>query len=320
MSEMADPGPTIGALMIGGIVGATMYGLTCSQGFMYYNRGVKDSAPMRGYVLALWLVDSVNVFLMGHMLYYTFVTHYGDPSVFYTPVWSLVALVLFTSIVSFMVRGMYIKGIWHLSHEHPVITGVLALLSVFDFVCGIILSVKGFRVNEGDLAGLKVYLYLNFASAVLADASVAGTLFHLLRVARTGNVRTDTALGRLMLYTVNTGMLTVADASIALITFAVMPHNFVFLTPFMVLSHFYTNALFSSLNSRTLIKSSDHVVSVNLSNVTPPRFPGSSASSSNPHNGPQLQIPIQTAVHTRVDGSGSDNEDLKSQYSYAKAL
>ncbi|KAH9896816.1 hypothetical protein C8Q73DRAFT_427115 [Cubamyces lactineus] len=315
---MANPGPTIGALMVGGIVGATMYGLTCSQGFMYYNRGVKDSTLMRGYVLALWLVDSINVFLMGHMLYYTFVTHYGDTSVFYTPVWSLVGIVLLTAIVSFMVRGMYIKGIWHLSHEHPIITGILALLSVFDFVCGVILSAKGFRVNEGDLAGLKVYLYLNFASAVLADAAVAGTLFNLLRGARTGNARTDTALGRLMLYTVNTGLLTVADATIALITFAIMPHNFVFLTPFMVLSHFYTNALFSSLNSRTLIKTSDHIVSVNLSNVTPPRFPGSSGSTSNPHNGPQ--IPIQTVVQTRVDGSGSDNEDLKSQYSLAKAL
>ncbi|KAI0659137.1 hypothetical protein C8Q70DRAFT_152330 [Cubamyces menziesii] len=317
---MADPSPTIGALMVGGIVGATLYGLTCSQGFMYYNRGVKDSNLMRGFVLALWLVDSLNVILMGHMLYYTFITRYGDPSVFSTPLWSLVAMVLSTAIVSFMVRGMYIKGIWHLSHEHPIITGVLALLSLFDFVCGIALSVKGFRVSEGELADLKVYLYLNFASAVLADGAVAGTLFNLLRGARTGNARTDTALGRLMLYTVNTGLLTVADAGVALITFAIMPDNFVFLTPFMVLSHFYTNALFASLNSRTLIKSSDHVVSVNLSNVSPPRFPGSSTSTSSPHNGQQLQIPIQTVVQTRVDGSGSDNEDLKSQYSLAKAL
>ncbi|KAJ8487786.1 hypothetical protein ONZ51_g3958 [Trametes cubensis] len=291
---MADPSPTIGALMVGGIVGATLYGLTCSQGFMYYNRGVKDSNLMRGFVLALWLVDSLNVILMGHMLYYTFITRYGDPSVFSTPLWSLVAMVLSTAIVSFMVRGMYIKGIWHLSHEHPIITGVLALLSLFDFVCGIALSVKGFRVSEGELPDLKVYLYLNFASAVLADGAVAGTLFNLLRGARTGNARTDTALGRLMLYTVNTGLLTVADGGVALITFAIMPDNFVFLTPFMVLSHFYTNALFASLNSRTLIKSSDHVVS--------------------------LQIPIQTVVQTRVDGSGSDNEDLKSQYSLAKAL
>ncbi|KAI9063688.1 hypothetical protein FKP32DRAFT_1758089 [Trametes sanguinea] len=320
MSELAAfPGPTVGAMLIGGIVGASLYGLTCSQGFMYYNRGQKDSFFMRTYVLVLWLVDSANVFLMGHLLYDSFITHYGDPTIFDKPLWSLVTLVLFTSIVSFMVRGMYIKGIWHLSHEHPIITGVLSILSAFDFVCGILLSFKGYRVKAGEISSLKVYLYLEFVSAILADGAVAVTLVYLLRGTKTGNSRTDSFGGRLMLFAVNTGLLTAADAAVALITYAAMPNNFVFLTPFMVLSHFYTNALFASLNSRTLGKPGDHVLSVNLSTVSPQRFPGSSTGTG-PHGAQQLNIPIQSAVQTRVDESGSDNEDLKSSYSMAKAL
>ncbi|OSD07968.1 hypothetical protein PYCCODRAFT_1463231 [Trametes coccinea BRFM310] len=339
MSEVAAlPGPTVGAMLIGGIVGASLYGLTCSQGFMYYNRGQKDSFLMRTYVLVLWLVDSTNVLLMGHLLYDSFITHYGDPTIFDKPLWSLVTLVLFTSIVSFMVRGLYIKGIWHLSHEHPIITGALSILSVFDFVCGILLSFKGYRTKAGEISTLKVYLYLEFVSAILADASVAGTLVYLLRGTKTGNPRhasvssaytihptdprarrTDSFGGRLMLFAVNTGLLTAADAAVALITYAAMPNNFVFLTPFMVLSHFYTNALFASLNSRTLGKPGDRVLSVNLSTVSPQRFPGSSTGTG-PHGAQQLNIPIQSVVQTRVDESGSDNEDLKSAYSMAKAL
>ncbi|KAI8970546.1 hypothetical protein BD414DRAFT_470498 [Trametes punicea] len=192
MSDMAFPGQTVGALMVGGIVGATLYGLTFSQAFRYHNREQKDSFLMRTYVLALWLADTVNVFLMGHVLYYTFVTRYGDPTVFLAPLWSLVSMVLLTSIVSFMVRGVYIKGIWHLSHEHPVIAGVIAVLSVFDFVCGIpVLTLKGYGVNRGDFDSLKVYLCLAFASAIIADLSVAGTLWYLLRgsKARTSRLR-----------------------------------------------------------------------------------------------------------------------------------
>ncbi|KAL7284222.1 hypothetical protein ACG7TL_001504 [Trametes sanguinea] len=318
MSEVAAlPGPTVGAMLIGGIVGASLYGLTCSQGFMYYNRGQKDSFLMRTYVLVLWLVDSTNVLLMGHLLYDSFITHYGDPTIFDKPLWSLVTLVLFTSIVSFMVRGLYIKGIWHLSHEHPIITGALSILSVFDFVCGILLSFKGYRTKAGEISTLKVYLYLEFVSAILADASVAGTLV------------TDSFGGRLMLFAVNTGLLTAADAAVALITYAAMPNNFVFLTPFMFANalffrasqHYqvYTNALFASLNSRTLGKPGDRVLSVNLSTVSPQRFPGSSTGTG-PHGAQQLNIPIQSVVQTRVDESGSDNEDLKSAYSMAKAL
>ncbi|OJT07752.1 hypothetical protein TRAPUB_1344 [Trametes pubescens] len=87
MSVSDGPGPTVGAIMIGGIVGPTLYGLTCSQGFMYYGRSSKDSPLMRLYVLAIWLVDSLNVVMVGHILYYHFITNYGDPDVFQTPVW-----------------------------------------------------------------------------------------------------------------------------------------------------------------------------------------------------------------------------------------
>ncbi len=33
------------------------------------------------------LVDSLNVVMVGHILYYHFITNYGDPDVFQTPVW-----------------------------------------------------------------------------------------------------------------------------------------------------------------------------------------------------------------------------------------
>ncbi|KAI0635115.1 hypothetical protein C8Q77DRAFT_1156458 [Trametes polyzona] len=324
--SVAPPSPTVGALLIGGIVGPMLHGLTCSQAFMYYGRSEKDPTFMRLYVFSIWCIDSLNVFLVGHTLYYYFITSYGNPGVFQTPAWSLVLLVLVTSLVSFMVRGMFIKGIWHLSHENPILTGGLGLLSVFDLVCGLILTVKGFNVKGGGMESLKISLYLNFASAVLADAAVAVTLLNLLRGSKTGNPRRDSALGRLMLYTVNTGLLTAADATVALLTYAIMPHNFVFLTPYMILSHFYTNALFASLNARTFGKNGDHVVSVNLSMsaVSPPRYTAN-ATSAGSHGGPELslQIPIQTVIETRVDGSQhgsqSDNEDIK-HYSLAKAM
>ncbi|KAI0674254.1 hypothetical protein C8Q78DRAFT_1075920 [Trametes maxima] len=319
MSLVLDvAGDTLGAVMIGGIIGATLFGLTCSQGYMYYSRGRKDGPLMRYYVLAIWLIDSIQVVMMGHFLYFSFVTNYGVPEVFNTPIWSLMTLVVITSIVSFMVRAVYIQGIWRLSEENFAITGVLVLLSLFDFVCGIVLSVKGYNVAAGHLDNLKTSLYLNFASAVLADASVALTLMFLLRGRRSGNARLNSFGNRVMLFTVNTGLLTAADAAVALITYASMPHKFVFFAPYMVISHFYTNALFASLNARTFGKPSDQVMSFNFSSgASPPRFPTNSVSQGSQDH-PQFGIPIQTTVQTRID-TASD-QDLKASFTLAKAL
>ncbi|KAI0826671.1 hypothetical protein BC628DRAFT_1419151 [Trametes gibbosa] len=324
MATVHFPDQTLGAMMIGGIVGASLYGLTCSQGYMYYGRSQGDSLLMRLHVLAIWVLDSACLAFVGHILYYQFITRYGDPTVFETPVWSFVVLIVLTALVSFMVRGMYIKGVWHLSHENPLLTGGLALLSVFDFACGIILTAKAANVNAGNLDSLMVPLYLNFASSVVADACVAITLLYFLKGTRTGNARRDSSMGRVMLFAVNTGMLTAADAAVALATYAAMPHKYVFIMPFMVLSHFYTNALFASLNARTLGKHGDHVVSLDLggmSAVSPPRFPTTSGSGGT-HGTPQvsLAIPIQTVVETKTDSvSDNENEDHK-PYSIAKAL
>ncbi|OJT07753.1 hypothetical protein TRAPUB_1345 [Trametes pubescens] len=184
-------------------------------------------------------------------------------------------------------------------------------------------------MKAGDFDSLKVSLYLNFASAVLADAAVAVTLLCLLRGTKTGNPRRDSAVGRLILYTVNTGLLTAADAAVALLTYGIMPRNFVFFAPYMILSHFYTNALFASLNARTLGGFGEQTVSVNFSMSTvnsPPRFTGTSGGGpgspqvsvsllcSKSHfvtradaAATQLGIPIQTFK----EESQSDNEDMK---------
>ncbi|KAH9849413.1 hypothetical protein C2E23DRAFT_840117 [Lenzites betulinus] len=310
MSTLEMPGPTVGAMLIGGIVGASLYGLTCSQGYMYLTRSQNDSLWMRLYMLGIWILDSVCLVFVGHIIYYQFITRWGDPTVFETPIWSFVVLILFTALVSFSVRGMYLKGVWHLSHQNPLLVGGLTLLSVFDFACGIILTVKAANVQAGNLDSLKVPLYLNFASAVIADGAVAITLLSLMRNTRT-DPRNDSGFARIMVYTVNTGLLTAGDAAIALITYAAMPHNYVFIMPFMVLSHFYTNAIFGSLNARPHGKHGEHSVSLSLGmNAvgSPPRFPTTSGS----HNSPQVSIgiPIHTVVETKTD-SMNDNFDHK---------
>jgi len=79
-------------------------------------------------------------------------------------------------------------------------------------------------------------------------------LCYFLRQSRTGFQRTDNLITTLMLYAINTGLLTSICATIAVIAFATMPVNFVWLAFFWCLGKFYVNSLLATLNSREALR------------------------------------------------------------------
>ncbi|RPD65426.1 hypothetical protein L227DRAFT_570750 [Lentinus tigrinus ALCF2SS1-6] len=310
---VSPPDPTIGAMLIGSILGAVAYGFTASQGYMYYTRSLKEPLPIRLFVFATWLFDTANTAFMTHMQYHYFLNNYANPAAFMTPVWSLVAMVLLTAVVSFMVRAMFIRSVYQMSYQNPVPAIILGLLSSFNLVCGVIATVKFLGIEDGDFQNIKVFVYLDFVSAIAADISVAAALLVYLRSHKGASVKTQSMLQKLQMYIIGTGSLTVVIAVVALITFAAMPHKFVFLTPFMIWSKFYTNALLSSLN--TAKRANDAVVSVSLNNVTTPRYPGQLAGSNNTQSGQ-----ITTGPEITIQRITESDEDLKASYPLGKGL
>ncbi|KAI0717441.1 hypothetical protein C8T65DRAFT_641564 [Cerioporus squamosus] len=310
---VSPPDPTIGAMLIGSILGAIAYGFTASQGYMYYSRSLKEPLPARLWVFMTWLIDTVNTAFMTHLQYHYFLNNYANPAAFMTPVWSLVSMVLLTALVSFMVRAMFIRSVYQMSYGNPVPTAILGLLSTFNLVCGVLATAKFLTIKDGNFQTIKEYVYLDFASAIAADVAVAAALLVYLTTHKGGSVRTQSTLQKLQMYILGTGSLTVVIAVVALVTFIAMPQKFVFLTPFMVWSKFYTNALLSSLN--TAKRGPDATVSVSLNNVTPPRYPGQLSGSNNTNSGQ-----LTTGPEITIQRITESDEDFKSSYPLGKGL
>ncbi|TFY60763.1 hypothetical protein EVG20_g7301 [Dentipellis fragilis] len=126
-------------------------------------------------------------------------------------------------------------------------------------VVGIIIAAKGFQLESIDqLSKLKTLFYINFASGTGSDVYVAGVLCYFLHTSRTGfNTRTDSIISILMLYTINTGLLTAIDAFMGMI-----------LTDLFLLV--YSNAYLATLNNRGALReksSTDGIVSIHLSQL-----------------------------------------------------
>ncbi|KAI6122006.1 hypothetical protein F5141DRAFT_1094115 [Pisolithus sp. B1] len=66
---MTIPGG-FGVALIGGLVSAMLYGITTLQTYVYYMHYSEDDSTTKFIVAAVWVLDTLHVSFMCHMLYY----------------------------------------------------------------------------------------------------------------------------------------------------------------------------------------------------------------------------------------------------------
>jgi len=88
------------------------------------------------------------------------------------------------------------------------------------------------------------------AVSTAADVFIAATLVSLLQRSRTGFRRSDTMITRLIIFVVNTGVLTSICAIGSLVSLIVSPKTLIYAAFYYCLGRLYTNSLIATLNAR----------------------------------------------------------------------
>jgi len=101
-------------------------------------------------------------------------------------------------------------------------------------------------------------LYLGLSSGAMADLWLASSLVVLLWRHRTGFRRTDSLLRLLILYCVNTALITSLCEIASLITFTIMPNNFIYYALFTLLPKLLFNSLLATYNARRGMREMAH--------------------------------------------------------------
>jgi len=206
---------TLGAILVGSFISAFLYGLTCLQTFIYFQRYPRDRPSIKLLVSFLWSIDTLDAILTSHVCYTYLVTNYANPLAIFFPTWSIKLHVLVTSISDFTVRCMFARRIYNLSHGNRLLTGGIVAISLVDLIVGAVITVKAFKIaTYAGLEAVSTLFYVNFGSNLSADLCIAVILCYYLWRSRTGFGKTDSLIVTLILYTVNTGLLTALDASL----------------------------------------------------------------------------------------------------------
>ncbi|GLB41337.1 hypothetical protein LshimejAT787_0905520 [Lyophyllum shimeji] len=268
---------TLGAMLIGVIVSAVLYGVSLVQTFYYYVAYPKDLWYLKALVASTVVFDTIHLMLISHSIYYYLVSNYFKPETLQFMIWSLLLEALFTGLTGAFVQIFYTARVWRLSKRNIPLTGAILLIVVANAGCGtawVVLSLQ-FGTFEKLLRISSLTLSINALSTAV-DVLIAATLCIMLNKARTGFKKSDTIINRLILFVVNTGILTSCCAVASLVSLLASPDTLIYACFYFCIGRLYTNSLLATLNARKSLTGTIDDVSHMLVSLPPSLTPSGS--------------------------------------------
>ncbi|CDO77920.1 hypothetical protein BN946_scf184727.g9 [Trametes cinnabarina] len=240
-----DVTETFGAVLIGSFASLTLFGVNLHQTFRYFRLFPKD-APSIVFVIihaddCSSALEVLHTIMGMHICYHYLVNSYFYPTNLLTGVWSIKGSVIVVS-QFFFARRVYLIG----GHQR-----YLAIITALLLVGELAATIETYiQVTFDRFIHVSWLISGGFAMAVVADGTVAVCLINALRRSRENHRRTDPWLDILLVYTVNTGLLTSILSIFSLIFASIYKSTLIYVGFNTVATRLYANSLMAVLNSR----------------------------------------------------------------------
>ncbi|GJJ15708.1 hypothetical protein Clacol_009986 [Clathrus columnatus] len=253
---------TFGVVIVAVIISAFLTGILTLQTYTYYSLFPRDSTFRKSMVALIFALDFAQFICITDFGWWYLVRNWGNVEALaiIRPTYGL--FVIFGSIVIFVVQCLFLQRIWALDKRLRYLIIPIFLLISVELAFGLLggsfgVKVKPFAsINTHGFDGSVVAVWLG--SGVAADVALAVALSYILHVKRTGFRKTDNLITKLILYSVNTCLLTSVVAFLNIIFFYKQDvlQN-VHLICNMILCRLFSNSLLASYNRRASLRSEE---------------------------------------------------------------
>jgi hypothetical protein len=248
---------TMGATLIGLFLSTVFYGVTLLQTYQYYNKyGGEDSRYLLILVGVLTALDSFAVISNMQSCYFYLIHNFANPLAILRIDWSLTFSVISTACVAFLVQCFYAYRVWILSSRSLLAPIVIVIFGLASFVLAVVYMSLMF--HNGSLLYIPTITWISSSSlgcSLGADILIASTMvLYLSRGRQQGFDKTDHVLRKLMIYTINTGLITTVCTTITLVLGEVLSSTFYNTIFYYPLSKCYVNSMLAFLNARESLR------------------------------------------------------------------
>ncbi|KAG1733045.1 uncharacterized protein EDB91DRAFT_1301081 [Suillus paluster] len=211
LTQQVDLGSTFGALFIGVVLSAVLFGATNVQAFVYFQTHRDTGRTFYKFVVIwLWILDALHLALIIHCVYYYLVINYADINALTEIVWSFKFQIIIDFLIVYGVHFLYLYRIWIVGQgrSRPLLITV-GIFVILGSGVGITLMWAMYQCHVfTDLLKIEWSTYMTVGTTTFLDIIIASSLSYLLATSRTGFSGTDSLITKLMGYTINTGCLT----------------------------------------------------------------------------------------------------------------
>ncbi|KAJ7733669.1 hypothetical protein B0H16DRAFT_162024 [Mycena metata] len=250
-----NPRTTLGALEVGALACYFVFGVLTSQVYVYSSRFPTDSAKLKTLVVVVWLMQLGQMVSVGWALFTYMILDYGNPEAVVGPVPKSFAVgVLLGGIL--VICGFFSFRLYAFSKRLFVPISIWVVISVrFIAVMGIvIISHRPISIVQLERQWGRLFI-VSWGVSVVSDLSITGALVAVFLAQRpSGQKRTVALIDKLIIWTLETGMLTSANIIVEVVCFYTMKDNLIWVVFYVLQPLLYSNSLLVSLNSRATLR------------------------------------------------------------------
>ncbi|KAI0824492.1 hypothetical protein BC628DRAFT_415230 [Trametes gibbosa] len=243
---------TFGAVLLGTFVGLILYGVTLHQAYRYSRTYPNDGRVLKGLVIFILILETGTSIFSMHVCYFYLATNYFNPPALLYGIWSIDLFPLASGVVMVASQSFFARRVWLVGGRYAkalvIFAGLLCVAEIGFFIAAtveaeIIPTFAGFRSRTWLVS-------TGSTMAVSADILLTIMLTVLLHRSRTGVKRTDTMIDTLIMYSVNTGLLTGLFNLLSLLFAFIRPGELIYIGVGIPGVKMYATTLLAALNSR----------------------------------------------------------------------
>ncbi|KAJ7067691.1 hypothetical protein B0H15DRAFT_958216 [Mycena belliarum] len=248
----------LGVMEIGVFLSLVMFGVVALQGYVYFNNCHSDRAGIKLLVGSVLFFELCHSVASCHVIYYFTVALAGVPEL-EKPAnsYSLSLTPLFETIITALVQGFFAYRIYLLSGRLSL-SLICWMLCLLRLIGGIAVAVESFldvpiQPNYFHLQDTYGWVITSALSVgAVSDLLIAAALcFYIRQFYTPYNLpKSEELITRLIVWTIETGLITSIMSAAVMISFQTMKHNFIWIALYTFLAKLYSNSLLVSLNAR----------------------------------------------------------------------